>query len=202
MGTTASSEYGPLTAEHVVQLRQAHRRARTLRSARRHASVSGYVTLVCGVLTLPFGLGNGALLALGIALIAIGYYELALRRRLSELVRSAPANLAVNQLMLCAVIGAYAVWMIFAAVGTGPRPAAAAPELHSMLETQMGGSMPSLAEMERTVTVVFYSVLIVGTVLLQGLAAVYYFTRKRHMNRFLAETPGWIINLHQAGVMR
>lgn len=200
--TAQPSEYGPLSAEHVVQLRSAHRRARKLRAARRYATFSGYTTFACGVITLPFGLGNGALLALGVSLVAVGYHELALRRRLMELTRSAPISLAVNQVILCVVIVAYALWMLLAAVGTGPRPVAAAPELTSLLETEFGGSMPSLPELERTLSIAVYATLIIGTVLFQGMAAAYYRTRKRHLARFLSETPGWIINLHQAGIMR
>lgn len=197
---------GPLSPEHIVQLRQAHRRAKKLHRARRAASFNGWVTLVLGITALPFGLGDSITLALAVALIAVGYHELALRPRLSQLERAAPWSLAMNQLVLAAIIIAYASWKLVTGlqhVDAGPASALASdpaiagdPQL-----AELAGLSDTMERLTRMVNLGVYGGLIVGTVLVQGLTARYYHSRRKHMDRFLAETPGWIINLHRARVL-
>lgn len=200
-------QLGPLDPEHFVQLRQAHRRARTLRRAERFAGFSGWTTFSIGLCALPFALGDGTALAIGIALVAVGYHELALRRRLRMLDRGAPAALAVNQLIMAAAIIAYAAWHLLDALGPGiigPATASAAPAVAGdpqVDELLAGAGMPSMASMTRMLEVGLYASLIAGTIVFQGLAARYYHSRRKHMSAFLAETPGWVITLHRAGVM-
>lgn len=200
-------QLGPLEPQHFVQLRQAHRRARKLRRAERFATFSGWTTFLIGLCALPFALGDGTALAIGIALVAVGYHELALRRKLRMLDRGAPTALAVNQLIMAAAIVVYAAWHLLAARApgiAGPATASAAPavtgdpQVDELLATS---GMPDMAAMTRLLEVGLYGGLIAGTIVFQGLAARYYHSRRKHMNAFLAETPGWVITLHRAGVM-
>ncbi|MEZ6317819.1 MAG: hypothetical protein R3B49_03550 [Phycisphaerales bacterium] len=197
---------GPLSPEHVVQLRQAHRKAKKLHRARRIAGTSGWTTLLLGVCALPFGLADAMTLALGVAFIAVGYHELALRPRLSQLDRGAPMTLAMNQVILGIIIIAYAVWQLIQGLSpTDPGPASALasdPAFASDPQlAQLAGLSDTMERLTKMVNLGVYGGLIAGTLLVQGLTARYYASRRKHLDRFLAETPGWIINLHRARVL-
>jgi len=50
----------------------------------------------------------------------------------------------------------------------------------------------------RVITVALYAAVIGGSVLAQGCAAVYYFTRRRHMTAYLQSTPEWVVEILHA----
>jgi len=197
---------GPLSPEHIVQLRQAHRKAKKLHRARRVAGTSGWTTLLLGVSMLPFGLGDSMTLALGVAFIAVGYHELALRPRLGQLDRGAPMSLAMNQVILGVLIIAYAAWqLVHGLTPTDPGPASALASDPAIANdpqlADLAGLSETMEHLTKMVNLGVYGGLILGTLLVQGLTARYYASRRKHLDRFLAETPGWIINLHRARVL-
>jgi len=55
----------------------------------------------------------------------------------------------------------------------------------------MGGSNAGVAGLVHECVVALYV----------GLLAIYYFTREKYIRAYLAETPAWIVNLQQAGVV-
>ncbi len=193
-------DLGPLSPEHFVQLRQSNRRSRKLRATARFASISGWTTLVAGVATLPFALGNGVLFALAIALCGIGYHELALRGSLRRLDSSALGMLAFNQGVLACVIIAYAVWKLMHADGApiGLPSAFADPAIAN--EPALANLNQSVESLQRTVLYAVYGGLIAATALVQGFAISYYLGRRRHLRRFLSETPAWVLTLHRGGI--
>jgi len=196
-----AGDLGPLSPEHFVQLRQSTRRARKLRGAARFASMSGWTTLVAGILTLPFAIGNGTLLALALALCAIGYHELALRRSLRKLEWSAPGMLALNQLLLGGVLVGYAAWKL-ANTGDGAgliSSAFADPAIAS--EPALANITSQMESLQQTVVFGVYGGMILAVAIVQGLAIRYYLSRRKHLRKFVSETPAWVITLHRAGVM-
>ncbi|GJM19714.1 MAG: hypothetical protein DHS20C14_19270 [Phycisphaeraceae bacterium] len=195
-------DLGPLDPEHFVQLRQSRRRAKKIRGAVRFASISGWTTLLAGLLALPFAIGDGTVLALALALCAVGYHELALRKSLRRLDRGAPGALALNQVILAVVIIAYAAWqLVKATTGEGALSSAFAADPAIAAEPQLANITESLASLERTVMLAIYGGLIAGTVLMQGLGVRYYMSRRKHLCTFIAETPPWVLTLHRTGVM-
>ncbi|MEQ8769613.1 MAG: hypothetical protein RIB60_03780 [Phycisphaerales bacterium] len=198
---TPAGDLGPLSPEHFVQLRQSNRRARKLRGASRFASVSGWTTMFAGILTLPFAIGNGTLLALALALCAIGYHELALRRSLRKLEASAPGMLALNQLLLAGVLIGYAVWKLLNAEGGAGMISTAFADPAIANEPALANLTTQMESLQQTVVYGIYGGLILAVALVQGLAIRYYLSRRRHLRQFVSETPAWVITLHRAGVM-
>jgi hypothetical protein len=55
--------------------------------------------------------------------------------------------------------------------------------------------------LEKMIAELIYGSLIAGTLIFQGLNALYYFTRAKLLRAYLAETPAWVVELQrcQAG---
>ena len=81
---------------HYEQLEQLVRRAKPARKAASYAGFSGWMTLLAGVIQLPFAFGNPAMLLLCVVLAGIGTRELTLRRKLLKLEMSAPQEARVQ----------------------------------------------------------------------------------------------------------
>jgi hypothetical protein len=50
----------------------------------------------------------------------------------------------------------------------------------------------------RQITLLLYGSVIALSALFQGLNAVYYFTRRKYVTAYLAETPEWVRELRQS----
>jgi hypothetical protein len=57
--------------------------------------------------------------------------------------------------------------------------------------------LADVAGMETTLRRGLYGLVLVGSVLMQGLTALYYFTRARHMRAYLRDTPPWVVELQR-----
>ena len=53
---------------------------------------------------------------------------------------------------------------------------------------------------EEAATKSIYGGLIAGTLVFQGLNSFYYFTRRKHLEAYLIETPEWVVELQRRGV--
>jgi hypothetical protein len=189
----------PLTAEHYQQLQQADLRARKIRSAARMALFNGITlgifagaALLFAAASPLFGQFDVTALVMGIALGLVTWNELRGRRLLRRFDPRAPAVLGWNQLALMALLIAYCAWMIAKSLlGRNPyaEAIAAEPLLGSMLEP--------VGRLYKLLTLALYGGIIVGTVIFQGLNAAYYFTRRKHLDAYLAETPPWVIELQR-----
>ena len=136
------------------------------------------------VLCLPFALFSVTALVMCLALAVVAYNEFRGRKLLDGFEPSGPRTLGWNQLLLMGVLIGYSVWNIYLAE-TGPSPYAeqveATPELGSMLG--------SIDDLYKTVTLTVYGSLIAASLIFQGLNALYYFSRQKHLQSFL-DAPG------------
>lgn len=178
----------------------ADRRAKKLRSAAGVARFNGTCIGVFSALSLLF-VGGAAMLGefdwvaviMAVGLGVLSWNEFRGRRLLLQFDPRAPAVLGWNQLALLGLIVAYAAWML--AVGLlGPNPYEEAMQRESATIQMLGG----IGKLYKTLTVTVYGSLIVGTLIFQGLNALYYFTRARILRGYLAETPAWAVQLQQA----
>ena len=191
---------GPLTAEHRQELALAADRVTPIRKAARVATFNAWVTGIIAALSLPFALFSveGFLVAVGLALVA--YNEFRGRRRLLEFDPSAATLLAANQLGFLTLIVVYCLWSIYTGL-TGDSPVAAAlaanPDLFSGGDADVSALGNNLYKL---VVIGFYGTVIVLSVIFQGLNAVYYITRRKYVQKYVAETPEWIRDLHRATV--
>ena len=146
----------------------------------------GAISLLAGLFSLP-----SFLLGLGLGVVA--YVELRGARALRAVDLNAPRSLALNQLGVLVLVTAYAGWgMVTALVGPGPYDEQIAAG------GAIADSLAPIDQLTRIVTVAIYAAVIAGSVLAQGCAAAYYFTRRRHMTAYLRSTPKWVIETLRA----
>ena len=200
--TAQAPSEAPLTDEHLDQLAQAKLRARKVHKAGGVAMFNGCVLAVFSGFSLLFaliglmfgevdiiGLGMGA----GLALLA--WNEFRGRAMLRRFELDGCHVLGWNQLILMTMVTVYAAWMLAEAIW-GPSPYDEAIAGESML----AGSLGSINELYKTISMAIYGALIAGTLIFQGINALYYFTRRKHVEAYLSETPQWVVELQRRGV--
>ncbi len=157
------------------------------------AAISGWTMAFFAAISILTGLFSLPSFLLGIGLCGVAYVELRGARALRALDLTAPRSLALNQLGLLALVIAYAGWaMVTALVGPGPYDEQIAAG------GAIADSLAPIDQLTRTITVAIYAAVIVGSMLAQGCAAAYYFTRRRHMTAYLQGTPKWVVETLRA----
>jgi hypothetical protein len=123
-------------------------------------------------------------------LAAVAYNEFRGRDRLLAFEPSGATLLGWNQLGLLAMITVYCAWMIYTSL-LGPLPISA--DTRSALE-QLDFDLSQF----RYMYAAFYGLVIFLSVIFQGLNALYYFTRRKHVEAYVRETPQWVRDLQRA----
>ena len=185
---------GPLTEQDFILIRQAAFRRRAIAATVRVASASSAVTLIIAVLAAPFVAFDpswqAALVVLGLG--AIGVVEHVGGKRMRKADPSAPRLLAWNQLALLLLIVAYCAAQI-ATYSAGGMGAMVSPESRDALRGMSGtGGLDQLEAWVRLGVWAFYGLVAILSVGFQGGMAAYYFTRRKHVVAYLAQTPPWI----------
>ena len=145
---------------------------------------------------MPFAVFSIAGLLVTVGLAGVAYNEFRGRRRLLEFDPSAAALLGWNQLGFLALIVAYCAWMLYSGL-TGENPFSAALAAHP--ELLDAGELPEWThDLYHICLIGVYGSVIVLSVIFQGLNAFYYFTRRKHLDKYAAETPAWVRDLHRA----
>jgi hypothetical protein len=180
----------PLSAALRRELVAAREREKPIRKAARVAAFNGWTTAVVAALSAPFAVFDHSSFPLTVALAIVAYNELRGRRQLLNFDPRAATLLGWNQLGLLMVIVVYCLWSLWGNLGeTGALSAElqAYADLDSALGTSGG-----FEGLYRTVTLAMYGGAVGLSVLFQGGNALYYFTRRRRVDDFVAETPQWI----------
>lgn len=200
---TSAADAMPLSPEQLASFEKANRCVKKLRRAESAAMADGIITSLCALLSiscLGFGVVN-AVIGVALAVVAVNSFRGV--ARLKRFDPSALRLLAINQIFFASAIVAYALyqsWLV--AVGGS--------ELVNEVMTQLGGG-PDSADLMRAAgwdpnqfrhTVVnlaygLYAALIVGTIVVQGLTALYYARRERQLRQYLVETPAWVVELQR-----
>lgn len=184
----------PLSAEHLWEMHDARQRATKVRRCIMVVKVNGWSIGVFGALTLLFGMFSLTGWVLGGGMIALASVELGAVAGLKRIEPSAARRLGWNQLALAGLLLAYAGWSLYGAM-FGPDPLAstiaAVPEAAEMLAPY--------SSMARMISAAVYVALALVAIFAQGGTALYYFTREKHIRAYRAQTPGWIVQMQQAG---
>lgn len=183
---------GPLTPEHRQQLALAQQRAKSIRRAAAVAAFNGGTLAVLIALSAPFALFSFTDLLAVVALAVVAYNELRGRKRLLAFDPSAATLLGWNQVGLLGLIVLYCLWMLYSSL-TGPN--AVAEELKAFAE--VAEALPGAESLARTVVIALYGMVILLSVVFQGLNALYYFSRRSHIESYRRETPAWIVELQR-----
>ncbi len=186
--TPAGASPGPLSPEHLAQIDAAQRRGKKIRKAARVASFNAWTAALIGGTCLLIGIFDRTSLVLGIAITTVAIIEFQGAAKFRRLDLKAPQICALNQLFFLAIIATYCIWSMF-------HPSAELREATGSAEAD--ATLAAVAGAESSIMGIFYALVLLGSVLMQGLTAVYYFTRARHMRAFLRETPEWVVQLQR-----
>jgi hypothetical protein len=184
---------GALTREQLAAFTQARVRGRKISRAATVAAVSGWTLAFFAFISLIGGVFSLTSLLLGVGLGIMAHLELRGSKGLRRFDETAPRRLAFNQIAIGAMIVVYCGWSIWEAVaGPGPYDSylAQGGDTAEMIEP--------IAQLHTAMTSAFYALLICVSVVAQGCAALYHFTRRRHLIAFLRETPAWVVDALRA----
>jgi len=189
----AASPY--LSAENLRELSSARAASRKVRRAIAIASFDGWTIGVFGGLTLLFGLTDFSSIALGLGMGAVAFVELRGAGRLRRLEAGAARTLGFNQVALGTMLMLYAIWHIVAQL-TGPSPYQAIKSS----DAQLAHMLQPIEDLSRMVMIGIYSALIAIAFFAQGGLALFYFSRERHVQRYVTQTPAWIVTMQRTGI--
>jgi hypothetical protein len=185
-----------LSPENLQQLQVARLAMRKVRRAASMAAFDGWTVGSFGALTFLLGLPDLSSILLGLGMVAIAFVEIRGGNRLKRLDASAARMLAWNQVVLGTLLLIYSLWRIFAVMrapsGYGEALAGSDPQLQEMLAPVEG--------LTRVVMMTVYAALIAIAIFGQGSMALYYYSRRKHVESYLTHTPPWIIAMQRAGV--
>jgi len=175
----------PLSESDFLLLRQVVAARRPVRQAARVAHISAVTILAVGVLSLPCLLWVPGWLNMGIVfgICVIGLLEYSGAARMRQGVPEAAGMLALNQLALLGLIVIYCLLQMLSF---------SSEEVTSSL-SGMGADIERMAQsLAPLVTYGMYSLIIVLSAFFQGGLAVYYFSRRRHLEAARRSTPAWV----------
>lgn len=176
-----------LTPEQRAALDDARQRAKGILSAAKVATFNGWTIGVFAALTLLFGFTSPVLVVLAAGMGVVARNELRGRSLLRAFEPQGPRLLVRNQLGLMALVVGYCAWSLVS-IYTHPDPEWA--ELQELAGFDAGFMQNLFAAA--------YGAAIVVTVLFVGLNARYYARRTPMLERYLAETPAWVVEMQRA----
>jgi len=194
--SNAQPTLNPLSESHRREISVARQRSETIRRAGRVANFNGWVTAVLAVLSLPFAFFSVSSAAMTVVLALVAFIEFRGRRRLLNFEPSGATLLGWNQAGFLAAIIVYCIWSLYANL-TAPSPFSSDPQTQALIEESLG-ALEGLEDLSRQIVIVLYVSVIVLSVLFQGGNALYYFSRRKHVEKFVAETPEWVRDLLSA----
>jgi hypothetical protein len=178
---------GPLSTEHLKAIADARVRGKKIRRAANVAAFSGWTMAIFAVITLAGGLfGDLIALILGALLAVITVNELRGAAKLRRFDPSGPILLAINQLVLAAVIFFYGAYML----GYTLRHPLLGGDAQLADLNQLG---VDFSELSRTLAFVLYGGVALFGLLGPGFTALYYYSRRRLVRKMHDETPEWVI---------
>ncbi len=187
---------GPLTNEHHTELALANERSKKIRKAAGVAAFNGWMTGFFAVTSAPFAPFSIVGFMITVGLGVVSYNEFQGRKRLLQFDEEAPRLLGWNQVGFLTMILFYCAWMTFSGL-TGESPLQA--ELNAKPELQQAlGSMEEFNWIYHLIIVGVYGTVAVLTAIFQGWNAYYYFSRRKHVEQYVNETPDWVLDVQRA----
>lgn len=187
----------PLSDAHLDQLAKFSKRVRPIEKCIGYAGFSGWLTLLAGVVSLPFALSDSPMLVFLIIIAAIGTRELSLRRALKNLDAKAPKKLAMNQVILGSLLIAYAVFKLMAPAGPGLVESTMSTDPMLQNAPELSGTFDDLIAFEKIATAMIYVTMIFVAVFFQGSTALYYLMKSSKLKKLHKHTPYWVIRVYQ-----
>ncbi|HTL27856.1 MAG TPA: hypothetical protein VL282_01485 [Tepidisphaeraceae bacterium] len=187
----------PLSYQHIDQLTESKKRFRKIGRAINVANFDAWTVGIFGGGTLIVALVSFSFvgLILGAGMTAVAYFELANAGKLRKLDLDAPKNLAINQVVLGSLLMGYAIYSLLT-------PSIDMSQYSDLAGAgQMGAKMANdLKSMTALIYNLVYFSLIAVAIFAQGGTALFYLSRKKHLQSYLQHTPPWILEMQRAGI--
>jgi hypothetical protein len=194
----------PWTSGRAYELAIARERFKKVRRGIIVAWFDAWSIAVFAVLTLVFAIPmlsfSGTLVGIGLALVAIIEFRAA--AKLNRLDPHAPRRLALNQIFLSLVLLTYAAYAFMSAWhNIDPYVRAVEPTLLADPNVATGVSNGdfTVEQLVRLTVALVYGALALVALIVQPATALFYLSRRKHLKRYLGETPQWIVEMQQAG---
>ncbi len=188
-------------------IQTARRRARPIRRAAGVATFDAWMTAIFAACTLLYFAVSAAFafsplaLVVGVALAAIAYNSFMGAGELKRFDLRGAKRLGINQLAFFGLIAGYCTVRIVTALMANNKEIEALKqylvEMYNLTNTASQMSVDEIEQMVRLVIAGIYAAVIVASLLVQGLTALYYFTRAKHIRRFKQQTPDWVAEVLQ-----
>ncbi len=183
---TSDESPSPLSPQQQEALALATDRFKKILVAAKVATFNGWTFGMLGALSILFGLFSLTGFIVGVFLVIVARNEFRGRALIRQLEPRGAMLLAKNQIGLIGIIIAYCLWSMYSTVANPSNETTQLEEL---------AGLPSGLVTE--LTLMAYGVVIVLTLLVQGLNARYYFVRIQQLKEYLAQTPKWIVDMQR-----
>lgn len=181
-----------------IEIERGAEREKRFAFARKLASFNGVGAGIFAAISLLSAVFDVSSLLLAFPLAIIAFVELNGGQRVARYERNGLLQLACNQLALVALVGVYALTQILSAQNSasplGEIMAQGGVPTADLGISDMSAELGNFDEMYRSAVTAFYGVVFVVTALSQGGCAFYYYSRLKHLDHFLAQTPRWVID--------
>ena len=133
---------------------------------------------------------SGSIVVAGITVVGVLEFIGSLKMQRGLL--AAPSLLACNQTMFILLIAAYCIYQMLT---FSPEQMYSSPEVRdqmAQMDYMVGNLQHSLETMIPLAYYAFYCLVMFLVAICQGALAIYYLTRRKHIDRFNRETPDWV----------
>lgn len=186
-----------------IEIARGAEREKKFAFARKLAGFNGVGVGIFAMIALLSAVLDFASLFLALPLAAVAFFELNGGQRVARYERNGLVQLACNQLAFVVLVTIYALARIVSArQGASPLAELMAQSSVPAAELgipELGADMGEFDDMYRSAVTAFYGVVIAVTALTQGGCAWYYYSRIKHLDRFIADTPRWVIDYLRSG---
>jgi hypothetical protein len=181
-----------------IEIARGAEREKRFAFARKLASFNGVGVAIFAGVSLLSAVFDVSSLLVAFPLAIIAFVELNGGQRVARYERNGLVQLACNQAALVALVSIYALVQILNAQSgaspLGEMMAQSGVPAADLGIPELGSELGGFDELYRTAVTAFYGVVVVATALTQGGCALYYYSRLKHLDRFLAETPRWVVD--------
>jgi hypothetical protein len=185
-----------LSGAQIKVITDAKQRRKKLDRAAAVAATSGWITAVLAALGAPFAMFGWESAVMVCGLAAVAYHEFKGKRMIQALNPAATRLLGVNQLAFAALIIAYSVWQIAAALSSEGHYASAI-----VAEPMLADALEPIEQLYTVITLTVYAAMIIGTLAFQGGTAWYYLSRAKYLRAYVEQMPAWVIDLQRCGAL-
>jgi hypothetical protein len=190
-----------LSADQLAELARAKERGAKLKRAVRVATADAWVTAIFAAGAILTSCGGIEQFLIGLALGWVAFNSFRGAARLKRFELDAPGRLAFNQIVLASAIilyASYSLWQVSTGKSALLKVIAGDTNYGEMGLGSAGKMVGDIQNIIIFALKLTYLLLIIGTIVGQGLTALYYKSRRRILDEYLNQTPQWVVDLQKS----